>query len=398
MKRLALLLGALLVCGPLFLASCGKEEPPKTAAAPKLQQPPKPVSPPPAKIDDPAAQIRGSIEKAVAFLGKAQREDGGWGEKQSDVGITGLVIEALAKAPGDIREKNKAIIDKGVAYILANKREDGSIVNKDGQVANYRTSIGVRALIAVDKDKHRDVIDAAVKYTKGIQGTDPDNKAKFGAIGYGSDETKGDIINEGEALEMLKQAGVGKDDEVWKRAQVFLGRTQNLDEQAEPGIKTSNDGGGIYRSTRDAKDASKAGILKLPDGTEVPRSYGGATYNLIKSLLFAGLPKDNPRVVAAYRWICEHYTVAEHPELGKQGLFYFYYTMARTLEVWGTPTITKAGVEHNWAKELGLQIISLQKADGSWVNPEDRWWESDPALVTAYAISSLNICHRMIGK
>ncbi len=357
-----------------------------------------------AEVDAKATQAKivASMEKAVGFLRKAQNDDGGWGQqgdkKVSDVGVTGLVIEALAKAPAAVREKNKDLIDAGVKYLLANRRDDGSIVNKDGQVANYRTCIAARALIAVDKEKYKDVIEAAVKYTKGIQGNDPKDAAKFGAIGYGSDPTKGDIINTGEALEMLAQAGVAKDDPVWKDALVFLARTQQLDEYAEAGVKTQNDGGAIYRSTRDAKDASKAGIIKLPDGTEVPRSYGGATYNLLKTLLFAGMKKDDPRVQAAYKWIADHYTVKEHPEMGSQGLYYFYYTMARTLELWGEPTIKSGETAQPWPVDLAGQIISLQKEDGSWVNSQDRWWEGDPTLVTAYTISSLRICHEMLGK
>ena len=97
-------------------------------------------------------------------------------------------------------------------------------------------------------------------------------------------------------------------------------------------------------------------VRNLPDGTVVPRSYGGATYTLLKSLLFAGLRKDHPRVQAAYQWICDHYTVKAHPEMGDQGLYFFYYTMARTLELWGSPTIRKGNVEHRWAEELAAEI------------------------------------------
>jgi len=344
------------------------------------------------------ADIRTGLAKAATFLRSAQNEDGGWGGEQgSDVGITGLILDGLAKAPADLREENADLIVKGVAYLLANRREDGSIVNPDGRVANYRTTIATRALIAVDREKYKDVIDAAVRYTRGIQGTEPADEAKFGSMGYGSDKTKGDIINTGEALEMLALAGVSPDDDVWQRAMVFLARTQNLDEGAEVGVRTANDGGAIYRSVRGVEGASKAGTITLPDGTEVPRSYGGATYNLLKGLLFAGMKKDHPRVQAAYGWVCDHYTIKEHPEMGLQGLYYFYYTMARTLELWGAPTLTSGDTEHHWAAELAQNMISLQNADGSWQNTEDRWWESIPSLATGYSVLTLNICDKMLA-
>ncbi len=387
MKRSLTLFVTFAVLASLTLGSCDPAEQPPTEEKPEAAAPAAAGKP----------DIRGSVEKAVAFLRGAQREDGSWGGKQSDVGITGLVIEALAGVPDDIRTKNADIIEKGITYILSQRRDDGSIVNEDGMVANYRTSIATRALIAVDPVKYKDTIDAAVKYTKGIQGKDPNDKAKYGSMGYGSDETKGDQINLGEALEMLSKAGLSKDDEAYKLARVFLARTQSSDEEhPDAGVKTANDFGGVYRSDRGAEDASKAGTITLPDGTKVPRSYGSATYSLLKSLLFCGLKKDNVRVKGAYQWIADHYTVKENPEMGAQGLYYYYYTMARTLELWGEPTIKKGSTVHNWAEELAAQIISLQRDDGSWVNAKDRWWEADPTLVTAYTIYSLNSCQRML--
>jgi len=423
MSRWLVGLAAMVLAGSLCVSCAKREEAEKKPAAEGVK--PVPESAPPAETTEPAKAeptagevtepapapvgdirpaIAASIEKAVAFLAKAQHADGGWlGQdpkaKESDVGVTGLVLEALAKVPAGVRAKNQDVIEKGVKYLLANQRPDGSINNKDGMLANYRTSIAARALIALDREKYKTAIEGAVKYTKGIQGKDPKDASRFGSMGYGSDPNRGDIINTSEAIEMLRQAGVPEDDPAFKDAMVFLGRVQNLDEYAEQGVKTQNDGGAIYLTDRSDKGASKAGTIKLPDGTEVPRSYGGATYNLLKDYLFMGLKKDNPRVLGAYDWIRKHYTVKEDPEMGQQGLYYSCYTLARTLQLWGTPMITDgAGVEHNWAKELAERIVSLQGKDGSWVNAEDRWWESDPSLVTAYTISALNICDEMLGK
>ena len=40
--------------------------------------------------------------------------------------------------------------------------------------------------------------------------------------------------------------------------------------------------------------------------------------------------------------------------------------------------------------------VNLQQPDGSWANPNGRWWEKDPNLVTAYAVLALEIIHRGI--
>jgi len=47
------------------------------------------------------------------------------------------------------------------------------------------------------------------------------------------------------------------------------------------------------------------------------------------------------------------------------------------------------GVEHHWRTDLIEKLLSLQKDDGSWTNTNDRWWERNPDLVTAYAILTL---------
>jgi squalene-hopene/tetraprenyl-beta-curcumene cyclase len=52
------------------------------------------------------------------------------------------------------------------------------------------------------------------------------------------------------------------------------------------------------------------------------------------------------------------------------------------------------GQKIDWRKELALKLINLQQRDGSWSNENGRWWEKDPALVTAYAVLSLEMIYR----
>ena len=49
----------------------------------------------------------------------------------------------------------------------------------------------------------------------------------------------------------------------------------------------------------------------------------------------------------------------------------------------GKPTLTDAsGRAHDWRAELVAALAKRQNADGSWVNPADRFMEGDPNLVT----------------
>jgi squalene-hopene/tetraprenyl-beta-curcumene cyclase len=60
------------------------------------------------------------------------------------------------------------------------------------------------------------------------------------------------------------------------------------------------------------------------------------------------------------------------------------------MSVLDTPTITDAsGVSHDWKAELIAALAKRQQANGSWVNPADRFMEGDPNLVTAYALLAL---------
>ena len=116
------------------------------------------------------------------------------------------------------------------------------------------------------------------------------------------------------------------------------------------------------------------------------------TYAGLKSMIYANVKKDDPRVKAAVRWIREHYTLQENVGVGKQGLFYNYHTMAKALAAYGQEVLVdRRGVPHPWRIELINKLLSLQAEDGHWVNTEDRWWEGNPDLVTAYSILAMQI-------
>jgi squalene-hopene/tetraprenyl-beta-curcumene cyclase len=81
--------------------------------------------------------------------------------------------------------------------------------------------------------------------------------------------------------------------------------------------------------------------------------------------------------------------------MGKDGLYYYYHTMAKALSIYGVETLTlKDGKTVNWRKDLAKRLMDLQNGDGFWVNESGRWWERDPVLVTSYAVITLEIIAR----
>jgi squalene-hopene/tetraprenyl-beta-curcumene cyclase len=43
-----------------------------------------------------------------------------------------------------------------------------------------------------------------------------------------------------------------------------------------------------------------------------------------------------------------------------------------------------------------MRLMKLQKPDGLWVNEEPRWKESNPVLVTTYAVMTLQIIYAQL--
>ena len=128
----------------------------------------------------------------------------------------------------------------------------------------------------------------------------------------------------------------------------------------------------------------------MPADVRSLRSYGSMTYAGYKSLLFAGLPHDDPRVLAALAWIRAHWTLDENPGLGDQGYYYYLHGLARAMRAGGHAVLTDAaGTPHRWRQELVDALTARQHADGHWTNEETRWLEGHSELATIYAVLAL---------
>jgi squalene-hopene/tetraprenyl-beta-curcumene cyclase len=150
------------------------------------------------------------------------------------------------------------------------------------------------------------------------------------------------------------------------------------------------DDGGFYYTIA-AGGSSQAGATA--DGGL--RSYGSMTYAGLKSMIYCGVGPQDPRVEAATKWIKDHYTLAENPGMGADGLYYYLHTFAKALDAVGSDELVDAdGKSHDWRADLAAQLIKLQKEDGSWANSSERWLEADPHLVTAYSLLALDYCNK----
>lgn len=326
--------------------------------------------------------------------------------------LRGLMMNPKADPVGD------AALAKAAAYILRFRQPDGGIY--DRILPSYNTSLALSALARVKTPEAQAAMRPAQEFLKSLQwgSTAPakDNADAptpvgpehiyYGGVGYGK-HGRPDNSNLNMFMQAMEDSGVSPEDEAVKRALEFLRRTQ-MDERVNdmPYAKGSRQGGLVYATAENAQSVdgrpgqSQAGTMEetLSDGTRASRlrAYGSMTYAGFKSYLYAELPKDDPRVAAAFGWIRRNYSVDENPGIGSSGQYYYYLVFARALAALGTPTLdlldehdNATGQTRRWAEDLADKFAALQQADGSFKSLDKRWMEDNPELITAYALVAL---------
>ncbi len=371
-----------------------------------------------------------AIDKGIAFLKSSQSASGGWMEgvgaapttplptngttgsdakananqsganSAASAAVTALVVRAFAQRGLNIQ--SDAALDRATARLVALVTgKNGFEPDSSGGMATYVASCTAMGLAALQEAKYEMTLAAALAWIRESQWDENEGIAPtqdwYGGVGYGS-KGRPDLSNTQLMLDALHESNATAKDPSVERAVIFLTRCQNLKSTnaaawAQAG---ANDGGMVYTPANDGEsfasemaNEGRAGE-KMPPGTRALRSYGSMTYAAYKSMLFAGLSKNDPRVQAAQKWIESNFTFSENPGLGQQGYYYYIHAAARAMLACGNDTLTDtAGTKHNWREELIDSIIVRQRPNGSWQNPETRWMEDSPDLATVFAVLAL---------
>ena len=343
-------------------------------------------------------ELRQSIARGNAWLKDQQKPTGNWDDPELP-GFTALALTAGVRDPNLAPKATMPPhLEKGFTWLLAQQKEDGGIYNRGLSV--YNTATSLTAIMATGR---ADYEPAAVKARKHLVGQqwDLDEKGKTdnpndGGVGYGSKDDHTDLSNTYLAIEALavskklvEDGNYGTQPDLdWGAAIKFISRCQNLEETNDQEFASNdpaNKGGFIY-----TPDQSKAGEEKLPNDRTALRSYGSMSYAGLLSFIYAKVSADDPRVAAVKEWLGKNYTLKENPGMGSEGLYYYYQTMAKALTAANVNTLTLAdGSEADWRNDLGKALLSRQRENGSWINDNGRWMESNPVLVTAYTVLAL---------
>ena len=376
------------------------------------------------------------IEKGIAYLRKSQEPAGGWslrsGAGPSSVVVTGL-IEAGVKV-------DDPLVKHALDYIKVTVQPDGGIYSPGSRFQNYETSLGILAFATANKKlkgadgkgPYDDLLKKAEEYLRKCQYTEANgnlvDEAYRGGIGYGPGQQniRPDLSNVHYFLDALEALDVPSNDPAVQEALVFVSRCQNLESEHNTAewAKKNPDGGFVYvvtdldqaQTTQSRGEGGGVGPGNPQGGRGGPgtpsglggnmgggqgrggqgpalRTYASMTYAGLKSMIYAGVTKDDKRVKVAFEWAQKHYDLTQNPGMGPNGLYYYYQVLSKTLDTMDLREMEdEQGKKHDWRKELVEELAKRQQPDGSWVNTATRWMEGDASLVTGYVMMVLADC------
>jgi len=346
--------------------------------------------------------------KGLDYILASQHDDGSFSMAQANPGVTALVVQALlqsGKTPDD------PAVKKAINYVMTFKKADGGFY--DNGLVTYNTAIVLDMLAKIPGDTQKDQIKKTQDFLKSLLAMEgkTDDKGQpitkdhpwYGGAGYtgqsgygGQGAKRPDLSNTSFVIEALADSGIKKDDPAMQAMLVFVSRNQAYAETNPlPWAKGRDEGGFIYslrfNDTLKLYGESTAPNSKDRDGNEILTTYGSMTYAGLKSFIYGGLTKDAPQVKAAFKWISNNYTLEMNPGLNNaQGLYYYYHVFPTALRLYGEATITDAkGVKHDWRADYLTAMKAHQLADGSFKNDADKWYEGDPVLCTTYVVLGL---------
>jgi squalene-hopene/tetraprenyl-beta-curcumene cyclase len=344
-------------------------------------------------------EANAAIDRSLDWLSAKQQEAGNW----SNAAFPALTALAAWPFIESGHAKEDEVLKKALTFIASKAKPDGGIYTdipgrKGGGLGNYNTAICMTVLHASGDPTYRPLVLKAREYMANNQHLGGD--VYDGGFGYDASTKRAyaDLLNTFYATQAMRltegaeefrpkdQKRVSVD---WSRTVKFIQQLQNDEQSGE-----DNEGGFVYKPDEKPEDA-KGGTMTNANGTVVFRSYGSITYAGMLAMVYAHVDRDDARVRSAFDWASRHWTLKENPGMGSKGLYFFYYVLARSMDVYGPNLVPTDGGKHfvDWRTELADTLVGLQKIDpngqGYWLNAENHYWEADPVLVTSYALMAL---------
>lgn len=171
-------------------------------------------------------------------------------------------------------------------------------------------------------------------------------------------------------LEGLAAAGLGPEHVPMQEARAFVERCQ------APG------GGFVYSPVERA--LNKGGC----DGT-VCAGYGSATTDGLLAALAVGARPEEPLITTNLAWLQRIHRVDANPGIAAGPLQGFARAMVGSYRAGSAAVFARLGGPSGWREAMIDAVLSDQRPDGSWQNPELLQKEDDPIVASAFAIAAL---------
>ncbi len=396
---------------------------------------------------DLGAVLNACLEAGARWLAERQDSKGSWRRtegQEPEAPITSLAVRALAGLPADRRPGLADPTARGLAWLLALQSRGGAIVGDPLRIhfRNYTTALTLQSAALVSATDARQPEETYAKARQAMvdylvtaqfgasEGSYSDFDFRHGGWNYhdpldgaalpqtgprplgsagmlppGQGQgtlVRADISVASYVAEGLARGGLPADSPVWGRLRLYLHRTQNLSDPAASMDKQSLLDGGFAFSPREGK----AGRTDFPDGDIVFRPYGSSTADGLRTLLRAGLTREDAPVRLAAEWLALHFTVTKNPNFSDtirvpfdRGIYFYYLaSLADALASYGQVPLTAGAETLDWPRDIVLRLAVLQGEDGAWRNQESVMNEDDPVIATAFALIALSHCDGAIGR
>lgn len=373
---------------------------------------------------DPA--LRGRIDKALesagGYLVSRQSDDGAWrsgvhGSFRDGTGLTPHVLTTLHFLASEHPPAADSV-DRGLNFLLGLTNSDGIPRPQTQQLTFpvYTMAQTSWVLGMCDRGRHPRIELAWLarlreRQLNAANGWAPSNP-EFGGWGYspaiprkpagefGAFMVDSNLSATLFAVGALRVARVPADDPLWSEALSFIDRCQNFSDDASRRDERFDDGGFYFMPGDAARNKpGAAGTDRF--GRERYFSYGTMSADGVRAMLACGRPADHPRVVAARDWLIKHFDPTHNPgrfnpdrELVRESTYYYWcWSAAHAMARLKLQEIGSVHGRIDWAEELAKEVLSRQRADGSWASSASAVKEDDPLVATPFAAAALVICH-----
>lgn len=298
-----------------------------------------------------------AVARGTAYLLRHQGANGQWLGRYGPA-VTALVVKALVAGGHSLSARP---VSMALTYIESCRHADGGFYTNMEPI--YNTAIVIRTLASLPTRRFGRQIESGLHFLKSTQAA----AARPRSVDRWFKRSRfHSAMDAALTVEALRSAGRPAGDAGVQQALAMLRHKASwINQSLDPQERSADD---------------------------ILQNYGLLTYAQLKSMIYAGLSRNDPRVQRLVRWIGSHYTLRVNPAShNSRGRYYYYLTFAKALRAYGSATITDStGVRHHWRRELYQQLASTEQANGSWVNHHSSdYLEGNPTMATTYAVLAL---------